>query len=632
MVVKDKDNKVYLAPGSLKAAGWLGALGVVYGDIGTSPIYTLGACLRSFSVIGKEEILGSVSLILWLLTLVVSIKYIHFITRADNRGEGGVCALLSLINCSRWHIGPTTKILLVGMALLYGEAIITPAISILSSVEGLEKINPSLQPLVMPVSIAILTGLFMVQSQGTGKLGQWLGPIMLIWFSVLGLLGLQAIYQSPDIMYALNPYWACNLVLKDPKLTATLLGAATLAITGAEALYADMGHFGRGPIATAWYKMVMPALAINYLGQGALALTSLNDAKVLSSPFFSLVDPGLPAACLTALSAIATVVASQAMITGIFSLTRQAVQLGFFPHMKIIHTNSNIENQIYIPFINALLACCVVTVILIFGSSDALSHAYGVAVTGTMAVTSFGFFQYCQNNWRMQWHNRLFYSAVISIFFIVDVSLFGSNLLKLVHGGYLPLMIAACVYTIMYTWRSGRLLLAHYLSRSAIAMEDFIKNLDLETPHVPGVAVFMSANPVLAPTVLLYHMRYTKVRYEHMIVMTVLTDIAPKTNQQPQLEDLGQGVYRLIAHVGYMESVNVPMLLQNALTKANLRWPSNQVLYFFNHDLALTNNIDRYWQWQKDLFSFLLRCSRPAYYYFKIPAPQIIEMGIPLEL
>jgi KUP system potassium uptake protein len=617
---------------SLTKATWLCVLGVVYGDIGTSPIYTLSTCLKVFPSAGQHEILGILSIIIWLLLFVVSLKYVMFITRADNRGEGGIFALLSLIKEKPWHIGFTTKLLLLGAALLYGDGILTPAISVLSAVEGVKTIGPSLDWLIVPLSLLILILLFAVQSKGSQRIGKGFGPVVFVGFLCLALLGMRAIYQAPSVLQACNPYWAFWLISHHPWQVVPVLGGAILAITGAEALYADMGHFGRKPTAYVWHTLVLPALALNYLGQGALVMSHMGDTQIMAAPFFSLVSPGIPAACLTILSAAATIIASQAMITGLFSITRQAIQLGFFPRLKIVHTNANVEGQIYIPFINTALALGVIAVVLIFRSSDALAHAYGTAVTGTMAISSFGFYMYCQSHWRMQVGRWPLFALVVSLFLCLDLLFFGANLLKFFQGGYLPLLIGAFLYTLMYTWRSGRLLAAQQFFRSASSLDCFLKNMDPNLPRVPGVAVFMSASSDVVPTVLLYHLRYNKIYYESTVLMTIITDTSPRATVEPFLEKLGPGIYRLVAHVGYMENVDVPSLLQRALVGSQLSWDISKVLYYFNHDLAFASTSKDLWMWQKGLFSFLLRCSTPAYYYFRVPYSQIIEMGIPVEV
>lgn len=615
-----------------KAAAWIGALGVVYGDIGTSPIYTLGACLKVFPSIGAQEVIGVLSVIIWLLLLIVSLKYAVFITRADNKGEGGIFALLSLMKEKQWHIGFSTKILIFGAALLYGDGIITPAISVLSAVEGMKSIDPSLSPLVLPFSIAILGALFFVQSKGSGRIGSWFGPIMLVWFASLALLGLRAIFEAPIILSAFNPYWAFWLIYQHPCCVAPLLGGAVLAVTGAEALYADMGHFGRSSITKVWHILVMPSLVINYLGQGALVIAHMGDAGVISSPFFSLVNPGIQAAGLTVLSAIATVIASQAIITGAFSLTKQAIQLGFFPRLKILHTNAAVEGQIYIPFINSFLAVSVIAIVLFFRSSEALTQAYGTAVTGTMLISSFGFYQYCQQHWRMQVGRWPLFVFVVSFFLALDTILFGSNLIKFYEGGYIPICMGVAIYTLMYTWRKGRLLSTHYLFKNAVPIKDFLERIDPHFPVIPGIAVFMSVNPHIIPAALLHHIRCNKIYHQSIVLMTVVADDAPRAHLTPVIEELKPGIYSVLAHVGYMENMNVPHLLEKAIFQANLPWNISEVFYYFNHDFTVDCTCSGFWNWQKNFFSLLLRCSRPAYHYFKIPAAQIIETGTPIHL
>lgn len=625
MTVTREDN-------TLKSAGWLCALGVVYGDIGTSPIYALGACLKAFPKLGISEVLGIVSLILWVLVLIVSVKYVMFVMRADNRGEGGIFALISSIKEKPWQISLSTKLLLLGAGLLYGDGIITPAISVISAVEGVKTIDPAFAPLIVPVSLVILGALFFIQKKGSKKVGSFFGPIMLLWFAVLAILGATSIASNPDVLKACNPYWAYWIIQAHPWHSIFLLGAVILAYTGTEALYADMGHFGRPAIVKAWHYVVFPATVINYLGQGALVLSNLENSVVLETPFFSLVPAGFYSAALTLLSSVATVIASQAMISGIFSLTSQAMRLGFFPRLNVVHTSEQVEGQIYIPFINSVLAVSVFFLVIFFQSSEALVQAYGTSVAGTMLLTTIGFFKYCQKNWKMNVGPIPFYLVVVPLFFVIDALFLGANLFKFFHGGYIPLGIGAAMYTLMYVWKKGRLLSAQKIFKSACSVEYFLKTLDPKLPRVPGIAVFMSATSDFVPTVLLRHIKYCKVYYENMVLMTVITEDVPRATADPSLEHLGNGVYRIVARVGYMEEVNVPLLIQKAVNHTFLSWDINQMIYYFNHDLAFAGESGAFWGWQKRFFSFILRLSRPAYYSFKVPPSQIVEMGVPVEL
>ena len=613
----------------------LGALGVVFGDIGTSPLYALRECLNYLPPVERATgVLGALSLVFWAMTLVVVAKYLIFITRADNRGEGGIFALLALSHGDRGksaqNMGALTLLILVGAALLYGDGIITPAVSVLSAVEGLNTFDPSFAGKVPFISVLILATLFVFQSKGTGAIGRIFGPVMLLWFFVIGALGIWHIQKAPQVVAALNPLLGLRLLTDHPGQAAALVGSVVLAITGAEALYADMGHFGRKHIARAWYFFAWPGLILNYFGQGARVLAHPDDP---THTFFALVPEGMPRIALTILSIVAAIIASQAMITGTFSVTRQAIQLGFFPRLMVTYTNPNQSGQIYLPLVNWLLAAGSIYVVLSFGSSDRLTAAYGIAVTGTMVVTTLAFYTVLRRHWRWPiWAAGLLCAA----FLVVDIPLFVSNLHKFTDGGWFPIVVAVGVIAVMHTWKRGKEEIFRRIYANEVTEAELSNVASSERlARVRGTAVFMAGNPTGTPLVLLHHVKANKVLHDTVVLLSVITDEVPSVPAEERLEvreiGSGNGVWRAIAHYGYMESPDVENLMEQ-IREAGVPAKLNEATYYFNREMIITGGDTRMWHWQKRLYSLLSRNARPVRDYYRLLPMQIIEVGLPIQL
>ena len=623
-----------------RAALCLGALGVVFGDIGTSPLYTMRECVAHLPAVGlRAGILGILSLILWSFILVVSIKYLMFITKADNNGEGGIFALLALIrppkrghgratSRERVGLGFTVVMILVGAALLYGDGIITPAISVLGAAEGLSTVSGAFTPYIVVMACAILAGLFWMQHKGTDNIGKVFGPVMLVWFVTLGLLGAWQVARMPWIIEAANPRYAVGLLWHAPGEVTGLLGAIVLAITGAEALYADMGHFGRRYIAWAWYGVAFPGLVLNYFGQGAWLLAHPGTAE---NPFFALATPGMGRALLTGLSIVAAVIASQALISGAYSLTRQAIQLGYFPRLQINYTNMDHFGQIYVPFVNTLLAVGCIATVAAFKSSDALASAYGVAVTGTMGITSIAYFIVARRTWGWSLWKA---GPLCAAFLVTDAAFFLANVRKIADGGWYPLAIGAAVLAVMHTWKRGkdeilRRVYSNEITESelcAIASSDHIA-------RVKGTAVFMAGNPRGTPLVLLHHVKANKVLHETVIILSISTDPVPvvKDFDRLQVTSFGCGIWRAVARYGYMESPDVAALI-GAIHATGVPVRMAGTTYYFNREMIMTGGDARMWNWEKHLYGFLSRNARQARDYYRLPPMQIIEVGLPIQL
>jgi KUP system potassium uptake protein len=623
------------ASAAAKAGLTMGALGVVFGDIGTSPLYALRECLNYLPPVERAAgVLGALSLVFWAMTLVVVGKYLCFVTRADNRGEGGIFALLSLSHGERAKtpggIGILTLVILLGAALLYGDGIITPAVSVLSAVEGLNTFDPRFAGKVPFISVVILAGLFAVQYKGTKSIGRIFGPTMLFWFGTIGALGAWHIFAAPQVVEALNPLLGLRLLTEHPSQAAALLGSVVLAITGAEALYADMGHFGRKAIARAWYCCAYPALILNYFGQGARVLANPDDT---GHTFFAMVPEGLPRLALTVLSIVAAIIASQAMITGTFSITRQAIQLGFFPRLKITYTNPDQSGQIYLPLVNGLLAAGSIYVVLAFGSSERLAAAYGIAVTGTMVVTSVAFYAVLRRHWRWPvWAAGL----LCGLFLLVDVPLFASNVHKFADGGWFPIFIAAGIIAVMHTWKKGKDEIFRRIYANEVT-EDELCNVASSgrIARVRGTAVFMAGNATGTPLVLLHHVKANKVLHDTVVLLSVVTAEVPTVPGAERLEvreiGSGYGVWRVIARYGYMESPDVEHLMEQ-VRAAGVPVKLNEATYYFNREMIITGGDTRMWHWQKRLYSLLSRNARPVRDYYRLPPMQIIEVGLPIQL
>ena len=609
----------------------LGAIGVVFGDIGTSPLYSLK---ESFAgphplLIDRPHIFGVLSLIFWTMTLVVTIKYVLVTMRADNDGEGGSLALLALIVRHREKAKWTRGIVLLGVlatALFYGDAIITPAISVLSALEGLEVVNDGFAAFVVPASLLILIGLFVIQSRGTAKVGLVFGPIMLFYFVVIGIMGLGGIIREPRILGAINPYWAANFFLLDPKLAFLALGSVVLAVTGAEALYADMGHFGRKSISVAWLYVAFPCLLLNYLGQSALLL---DDPSTIDNPFFRMA-PDWARLPLVGLATVATVIASQAVISGAYSVTQQAIQLGFLPRLKITHTSAHAAGQIYIPIVNWTLLGFVIMLVLGFKSSGSLASAYGIAVTGTMFITSCMLGVLVFTIWK--W-NRWAAGLLIGAFLIVDGAYFASNMTKIPDGGWFPLLGGACAFTCLTTWATGRRLMRERLFESAMPLDIFIKSAIKSVKRVPGTAVFLSASPEGAPPALLHNLKHNKVLHERIVILTVKIMGQPVVDDAHRLEvrELGPDFFRIVAHYGFMQEIDVPA----ALARAERCGPPFRLMetsFFLGRQTLIASQRPGMAIWREKLFSWMLRNAESAMEFFKLPPNRVVELGSQLEI
>jgi KUP system potassium uptake protein len=626
----------------------LGALGVVYGDIGTSPLYALKEAFTGVHGLPAtpEHVYGVLSLIFWSLNFVISFKYIVHVMRADNRGEGGILALLALVR-SRERTTRGRHVLLAlglfGAALLYGDGIITPAISVLGAIEGLDVATPAFRHLVVPVSVLILGTLFWFQSHGTERIGRLFGPVMLVWFTCIAIMGVRGILMHPEILRAASPVYAVEFFLHDKLQGFLILGAVVLVITGGEALYADMGHFGRRPIKLAWFTVALPALLLNYFGQGALLLA---DPSAAANPFYSLV----PAWFLWPMIVIATmaaIVASQALISGAFSLTRQAVQLGYSPRVTIVHTSHTEVGQIYIPEINQLLGISCILLVLGFRSSTNLAAAYGIAVTGTMIITTLLFYRVARELWG--W-SRMKAAGLTGLFLVVDVAFFGANIVKLFEGGWFPLVVAFAVYTLMSTWKRGRRKLSSIMQQASLPLDLFLPDLERRPPaRVPGTAVFLTSVLGVAPPVLLHHLKHNKVLHQRVILLSALTEEVPQVDDADRLQCKahGQGFWEVAARYGFMETPDIPALLQR-LGDADLPESPGAVFitqtsfYLGRETLIaiprsktpppLPGDPRPMSYWRKHLFVIMTRNARSATAFFGLPPNRVVELGAQIQI
>jgi len=613
-----------------------GALGVVYGDIGTSPLYAVRECFHGphSIAVSRGNVLGVLSLVFWALTLIVSIKYIAFVLRADNKGEGGVLALMSLAmpekrgqqpkGVSRW-------VLLIGVfgsALLYGDGIITPAVSILGAIEGLNVATPKFEPFVIPLAIVIIVGLFAVQRHGTGRVGKMFGPVTFVWFVSITLLGIRGIVEDPSVLAAINPIFGIQFLLGAGHMGFYVLGAVVLVITGGEALYADMGHFGRKPIRLAWYGLVCPALVINYFGQGAWLL-SHPSAK--ENPFYNLA-PSWALYPMVVIATSAAIIASQALISGAYSLTMQAIQLGYSPRMRIDHTSSQTRGQIYMPQLNWALMLACIGLVLGFRSSSNLTAAYGVAVTFTMLTTTILFYFAARRLWNWSaWKAGL----LCGVFIFIEGVLCTANLLKIAHGGWFPLAVAAIIFTLMSTWKTGRRVLGERLRGSFIPLNLFLQDVEANPPiRVPGTAVFLSSNAEATPLSLLHNLKHNRVLHEKVIFLTVMTEDVPhvRSEQRVQLEELRPGFHRVIARYGFMEDPNVPEVLEQCRA-LGLRLEWMNTTFFLSRETIIASKTPRGMAlWREKLFAFLSRNAQRPTDFFRIPANRVVELGMQVEM
>ena len=609
----------------------LGAIGVVYGDIGTSPLYAMKEVFVGHHPLAVDQIhiFGVVSLIFWSLVLIVTLKYVFIILRADNNGEGGSLALLALIQRKsgggRW--GPSLVILgVLATALFFGDCMITPAISVLSAVEGLVTVREGLDGYIIPIAVTIIVALFYIQSVGTAKVGRLFGPIMMLYFAVLAVLGVIHILQQPDIFAALNPYWAYRFATTDGFLAFLALGSVVLAVTGAEALYADMGHFGRRPISVAWLWIVAPALMLNYLGQGALLLRNPAAAE---NPFFFMASEEwrLP---LVILATMATVIASQAVITGAYSVVQQAVQLGLMPRLRIEHTSASEAGQIYIPVVNWALLVMVLLLIFGFRESSNLAAAYGIAVTGTMFISTCMVAVLIRRVW--QWP-PVAVGAFLALFLLIDGAYFASNLTKVPDGGWFPLLIGMIVFVVLTTWSTGRKLMIERLREAAMPIKVFIESAASSASRVPGTAVFMTSTAEGVPHALLHNLKHNKVLHERIVLLTVSIADQPywPDDQRVKKEDLGHGFHRVVLRFGFMEEANVPLALKGAAGSGK-EFKMMDTSFFLSRQTLIASERPGMALWREKLFAWMLRNAESAMEFFRLPSNRVVELGSQVEI
>ncbi len=609
------------------------AVGVVYGDIGTSPLYTLKEVFSGGYGIpsNHDGVLGILSLIFWSLIWVVSIKYMLFVLRADNQGEGGIMALTALARRASAGYPRLSGMLvvcgLIGAALFYGDSMITPAVSVLSAVEGLELAFDGISHWVVPLSLVVLIGLFLIQRHGTARIGKLFGPVMVTWFVVLGLLGAYGISQQPEVIKAINPMWGVRFFISHFGISVAVLGAVVLALTGAEALYADMGHFGRKPIARAWFILVLPALVLNYFGQGALILA---DPEAARNPFY-LLAPNWALLPLIGLSTVATVIASQAVISGAFSLTQQAIQLGYIPRMHIQHTSSDEQGQIYIGAVNWTLMCGVILLVLGFESSGALASAYGVAVTGTMLMTTLLVSAVMLLMWKWP---PVFAVPVMSICLLVDGMFFAANVPKIVQGGAFPVLAGSALFILMTTWKRGKQLLMDRIDEGALPLPIFISSIRVQPPHrVQGTAVFLTARSDAVPHALLHNMLHNQVLHEQVVLLTVVNEDDPRVpaNRRFEVESYGEGFFRVILHYGFMDEPDVPAALKLCHLD-DLDFSPMRTTYFLSRETVIPSKLMGMARWREGLFAFMLKNANGNLRFFKLPVNRVIELGTQVEM
>jgi KUP system potassium uptake protein len=612
----------------------IGAIGVVYGDIGTSPLYAVRESFGGSHAmpVHHDNVVGVLSLMVWALFVIVTLKYVVMMMRADNRGEGGIMALMALVRRSldgeprrRWLL---ITLGMFGAALFYGDGMITPAISVLSAVEGLEVATPVLKPYVLPATVLILTGLFMVQRTGTGRVAALFGPIMCVWFSVLALLGAMSIARYPSVLEALNPYWAVKFFALNGVLGFFVLGAVVLAVTGAEALYADMGHFGKRPIRLAWLWFVFPALLLNYFGQGALLL---REPDAVQHPFYHLA-PDWALLPMVVLATMATVIASQAVISGAYSMTRQAIQLGYCPRLSVEHTSEREIGQVYLPWVNWGLYVAVVALVLGFGSSSRLAGAYGIAVTATMAIDSLLIFFVM----RKLWHWPVLAAAPVAFTFLcIDLSFLGATLTKIPDGGWFPLVVGLVVFTLLSTWKRGREILFERLRPGAIALEPFIKSITEHPPvRVPGTAVFLTATQEGVPHALLHNLNHNKVLHERVVLLTVRAEDIPHVPEIHRLEvhPLGHDFYRVTVHYGFKDEPDIPEALESC-KRLGMDFRLLETSFFLSRQtLVPTLTTPGMALWREKLFAAMSRNASSATAFFRIPTNRVVELGTRIEI
>jgi KUP system potassium uptake protein len=608
-------------------------LGVVFGDIGTSPLYAIRECFHGAHAVDPTpaNVLGVLSLIFWSLVIIISIKYLVFLLRADNRGEGGILALAALVTPVRVSAEGGRRLLIMlglfGAALLYGDSIITPAISVLSAVEGLQVATPVFDPYIIPLTIAILVVLFFLQRRGTAGVGAVFGPVTLVWFFTLAALGVAHIVRAPGVLAGVNPALGIEFFLRNGWQGFLVLGAVFLVVTGGEALYADIGHFGKRPIRLAWFSIVLPALLLNYFGQGALLIAN---PAAAANPFFKM-SPTWALYPMVVLATAATVIASQAVISGAFSLTRQAVQLGYSPRLRIDHTSAEEIGQIYVPIINWGLMLACIGLVIGFRTSSGLAAAYGVAVTTTMGITTLLFFVVLTNRWKWSW---VVAGLLCGLFLVVDLSFFGANILKLADGGWFPLAVAAIIFIFMTTWKTGRQLLAERLRTGLISIEAFLdSDLAKTAVRVPRTAVFMSSNTEWAPAALLNNLKYNRVLHRQNLILTVQTEEAPRVSAEERVEaqHIKNGFYRVVVHYGFMEDPDVPSVLAG-LKVPGLKLEQDDLIFFLAREKLFATHKPGMAIWREKLFVWMSRNALGATTFFRIPPSRVVELGQQVEL
>ncbi|MBL9172957.1 MAG: potassium transporter Kup [Verrucomicrobiales bacterium] len=624
-------------PSRLRLAGLtLAALGVVYGDIGTSPLYALKECFSPLHGVqpSPTNVLGVLSLVIWSLLLIVSIMYLVFVLRADNRGEGGILALLSLAFPERRDGTPPGRTAVVmillglfGAALLYGDGMITPAITVLGAVEGLEVVTHRFAPFVVPTSVLIVVALFGVQSAGTGTIGKVFGPVMVVWFVTIAILGVRGISLNPAVLSALNPIHAVEFFRDNGWLGFRVLGSVMLVVTGGEALYADMGHFGAKPMRLAWFGMVLPSLLLSYLGQGALII---DDPEAAVNPFYRL-SPRWMLLPLVGLATAAAVIASQALISGAYSLTMQAVQLGYLPRLAIEHTSERERGQIFIPQVNWTLMLACVALVLGFQTSSNLAAAYGIAVTVTMLITTVLFHFAAQRLWSWSTWMTL---TVVTPAFLIELAFFGANSLKIVHGGWFPLTVGAIVFTLMTTWRTGRRLLWQRVRTSTLPAAQFLEGISRrEVPRVKGTGVYLAGNPEGVPIALLHNLKHNKIIHERVVFLTVVVQETPRVDDESRItvQDIGQGFWRVKASFGFMEEPNVPDILRRC-AEFGLKLREAETSFFLSRETIIPSRRSGMARWRENLFAVMARNSQSATSFFQLPANRVVELGMQVEI
>ena len=613
------------------AALSLGALGVVYGDIGTSPLYGMRECFAGSHRVGVNEpnVLGVLSLIFWALIIIISIKYLVFIVRADNRGEGGILALMALVRSQKQRRWFLIALGLFGAALLYGDGMISPAMAVLSAVEGLNVATPFFEPYVVPITIGILIGLFLLQRHGTGGLGKLFGPIMIVWFSTLAILGIRWIIKEPHVLTAVNPWHAVVFFAHNGFTGFLVLGSVFLVVTGGESLYADMGHFGRRPIRIAWFSVVLPALLLNYFGQGALLLQEPDAAEHI----FYRLAPQSPWIFypFVGLATTATIIASQAVISGAFSLTRQAVQLGYSPRVEIVHTSEAEIGQIYVPAVNWILMIATIGLVLGFRTSSQVAAAYGMAVTTTMVLTTLLAYVVARELWG--W-SRLRAGLLMGALLFVDVAFFAANTTKIPQGGWFPLIVASIIYLLMVTWKQGRRLLAERIGEGLLPVEDFVRNLQPGSPmRVPGTAVFLVTNLQGTPTTLLHNLKHNKVLHEQVVLMTVVTEEVPRVPRRDRvdIEGMDNGFFKVTAHYGFTQDPRAADVLE-ALRDKGLSLDLMKTTFFLGRDTLIPSDRGGMGIWRKKLFGVMSRNAVRFNDFFHIPPNRVVELGMQVRL